>query len=367
LRKGEIDNDQLTKVMNRLGDAAVDPAAWTEIMDDICRAVGASAAILLQSDSRTPDVPRTASIDEATQLYFADNWHMMDPRAKGFPRMMAGEVVTDHDLLTPEQISRDPMYNEILFPFGFRWFAGVGFWAESAAWALTLQRTDREGPFEALDKELLARLAPRLTETATLATTVGRAVLSSMTDVLARGRQPALVLDRQGFVLSTNSAADAGFDQEIRIRNRRLVVKDKNALAKLDQLVDLIRSTPEGVALPAPLILIRRTAKPPVALRVLPVDGAARNAFVGARALLILSNLLPPVPPDPGLIAEAFGLTTAESRVLGLLVTGLTLEDAATRLRVSRETVRAHLKSAFSKTGTHRQSELISLVSQLAR
>ena len=44
--------------------------------------------------------------------------------------MMAGEVVTDQDLLTPEQIRADPMYNEVLFPFGFKWFAGIGFWAD---------------------------------------------------------------------------------------------------------------------------------------------------------------------------------------------------------------------------------------------
>jgi hypothetical protein len=183
--------------MSRLGHAAVDPSAWPEIMDGICQAVGASAALLLQSDVRTPDVPRTQSIEEAAQLYFANNWQETDPRASGFPRMMAGEIITDHDILTPEQIRADPMYNEVLFPFGFRWFAGVGFWADSAAWALTLQRTGREGPFESPDKRLLAGLAPRLTETATLATAVGRVVLSSMIDVLGQVQQPALVLNRQ--------------------------------------------------------------------------------------------------------------------------------------------------------------------------
>jgi hypothetical protein len=69
-------------------------------MDDICKAVGASAALLLQSDIRTPDVPRTESIDEGTKFYFRNNWHLRDPRARAFPRMMAGEVVTDLDVMT---------------------------------------------------------------------------------------------------------------------------------------------------------------------------------------------------------------------------------------------------------------------------
>ncbi len=366
MRPGEIDDDELSKVLNRLGEAAVNPEAWRDIMDGICKAVGASAAILLQSDIRTPDVPRTESIDEATQFYFRNNWHLIDPRAKAFPRLMAGEVVTDLDVMTPEQIRSDPMYNEVLFPFGYRWFAGVGFWADSAAWALTIQRTGREGAFEARDKQLLARLAPRLTETATLATVVGRIALNSMTDVLDRVRQPAMVLDRQGRVLSTNAAAESGFDNEVRVRERRLVVRDKQAMTRIDQLTSMIRSTPDTVALPASPILIRRTNKPPVVLRVLPVDGAARSVFLGARAMLILSNLVPRAAPDPALIAQAFDLTPAESRLAALLASGTTIDSAAEQLHISRETARNHLKSIFSKTGAHRQSELVTLVSQLA-
>jgi DNA-binding CsgD family transcriptional regulator len=43
----------------------------------------------------------------------------------------------------------------------------------------------------------------------------------------------------------------------------------------------------------------------------------------------------------------------------------MSIEDASEQLRIARETARSHLKSAFSKTGTHRQSELISLIAQL--
>lgn len=365
MKANRIDDEELSKILNRLGEAAVNPEAWRSIMDDICKAVGASAALLLQSDIRTPDVPRTASIDEATDLYFRNNWHLRDPRAKAFPRMMAGEVVTDLDVMTPEQIRSDAMYNELLFPSGYRWFAGIGFWADSAAWALTIQRTGREGMFETRDKQLLAQLAPRLTETASLATAVGRAALTSMTDVLNRVRQPALILNREGTVLRTNEVADSGFDEEIRIRERRLVLRDKLAMTKLDQLISMIRSTPDAAAVPAAPILVRRTAKPPVVLRILPVDGAARSVFLGARAMLILSNLVPRAVPDPALIAQAFDLTRAESRLAALLATGASISSAAEHLGISRETARNHLKAIFSKTGAHRQSELVRLVSQL--
>ncbi|GKQ51816.1 transcriptional regulator [Bradyrhizobium sp. Ce-3] len=351
--------------MRRLGEAVVDPLLWPELMESICAAVGGSAALLLQSDVRTPDVPRTKSIDEATRFYFANDWHTKDPRAIGFPRMMAGEVVTDQDLLTPEQIQADPMYNEVLFPFGFKWFAGIGFWADTAAWALTIQRTQNEEPFDEADKRALARLAPRLTETATLATAVGRVALTSMTNVLEKVQRPAVVLNRQGFVLSCNAAADAGFDQDILVRNRRLALRDKDAMAKYHRLVDLIRTSPDGAALPTEPIVVRRAAKPPVLIRVLLVDGAASSVFLGARAMLVFSNLSPPPLLDAKLIARAFDLTPAEARLTALLRGGLPIQAAAEQLEISPATARNHLKSVFFKTSTHRQSELIRLVTML--
>ncbi|MDE2377080.1 hypothetical protein, partial [Bradyrhizobium sp.] len=256
---GRIDSEQLDRAIGRLGEAAIDPSMWPEIMEALCRAVGASGAILLQSDIRTPDVPRTPSMDEATRLYFRDNYHLTDPRAVGFPRMISGEVITDHDVLTPEQIRSDQMYNDILRPFDFQWFAGVGFWAGSAFWALTIQRTAREGPFEGADKQLLSRLAPRLTETASLATSVGRAVLRSVTDAFQRLEQPALVLGNDGTVLATNAAADAGFDDEIRVSKRQLLVRDRSARVKLDQVIHMMRRMPDSTALPAVPIVVRRT------------------------------------------------------------------------------------------------------------
>jgi DNA-binding CsgD family transcriptional regulator len=58
-------------------------------------------------------------------------------------------------------------------------------------------------------------------------------------------------------------------------------------------------------------------------------------------------------------IRDRFGLTPAEYRLLCRLVEGQPLREAANTLSVSYETARSTLKSVFSKTGAHRQSELI--------
>jgi hypothetical protein len=242
----------LDAACSRLGDAALDPSVWPDVMEEISQAVGATGAALLQSDVRTADVPRTAGIDELFRAYFSDDWHIRDLRTRGVPALLHGEgVITDQDCVTPDEIRREAFYNDFLLPLGFQWFAGVGFWAGTALWALSIQRTTRDGPFSTEDKRLLAELSPRLTEVATLSAAVGRSVLAGMTNALDLVKRPALVLDRVGLVLDWNAAADRLLDNSIRITNRRLMLHGHAARSALDQLVDRIRETPDTATLQA--------------------------------------------------------------------------------------------------------------------
>jgi DNA-binding CsgD family transcriptional regulator len=54
-----------------------------------------------------------------------------------------------------------------------------------------------------------------------------------------------------------------------------------------------------------------------------------------------------------------FGLTAAETRVLGEIIGGKGLLAAAARLNISEATARTHARRIFDKTGTQRETELI--------
>jgi DNA-binding CsgD family transcriptional regulator len=290
-----------------------------------------------------------------------------DVRAlRSTPLVLKGEkVVTDQDIVTPEEMRRLAYYNELMAPHGFRWFAAVGFWAGTALWALSIQRKAREGPFETNDKPALAQLSQLLTEVASLSTAVGRISLSSATDALNAVRQPAIAIDRFGFVLDANAGAEALFDADIRVKDRCLVVGDAEAKSCLEKLVDRLRVTPDTATLPCEPIVIRRRHKSPVILRVLPVHPAARTPFLGARALLTLTAIEPRPGPKATLLARAFGLTPAEARLASIVAEGLNPERAAEELGITKVTARNQLRAIFAKTATHRQSELVSLLSRL--
>jgi hypothetical protein len=181
--------------------------------------------------------------------YFSNAWHTGDDRAdRGFAA----------DTKRPEARHRsghsnaarngaESLLQRTCRPYGLRWFAGVPIWAGPALWGLSIQRTPQEGPFEANDKLVLAQLSRPLIEIASLSAAVGRISLSSATNALNAVRQPAIAIDRLGFVLDANPAADALFDENIRRSNSRLVVGDAGdaeAGICLKKLTDRLRITP---------------------------------------------------------------------------------------------------------------------------
>src|ERR1051326_4151325 len=91
-----IDPAEMERISRDLGDAALDPRRWPAVMEEICRAIGATGAALLQADVRTPDIPRTPSVDQLFSDYFRDGWHTRDLRVRGAARLANGErVITD--------------------------------------------------------------------------------------------------------------------------------------------------------------------------------------------------------------------------------------------------------------------------------
>jgi DNA-binding CsgD family transcriptional regulator len=202
-------------------------------------------------------------------------------------------------------------------------------------------------------------------EKASLSVAVGRAVLSGAVDALNIVRQPAVALDRLGVVLDANPAAEALFDDEMRIRDRRLHVSDAEARSALDPLYERLRVTSDIAVMQCEPIVVRRRLKAPVVLRILPVPAAARVPFLGARALVTLTVIERRRGPHVTLLIGAFGLTPAEARLASIIAEGRGPEQAAEELGISKATARNHLKAIFAKTATRRQSELVALLSRL--
>jgi len=180
-----------------------------------------------------------------------------------------------------------------------------------------------------------------------------------------RCASPRLVLDQHGFVAEVNAAAEAVFDNDFRIKDRRLFVRDPAARALLKDAIDELKTSPRRNPLATEPIIVQRKDKLPVIVRTWRFDGAANGSAQDVRALLTLNALGPKPGPPAAILARTFRLTPSEAKLASVIARGASPEIAARELKISRETARNQLKSVFAKTDTHRQSELVALLLQV--
>jgi DNA-binding CsgD family transcriptional regulator len=105
---------------------------------------------------------------------------------------------------------------------------------------------------------------------------------------------------------------------------------------------------------------------PPSFVTIAPLAAAHFKSWAGRPCALI--RIDEPVRKiSSEILVEALGLSVAEARLVSTLCEGGTLSDAAERIGVSLNTAKSQLASAFSKTNTTRQSELLALVVALPK
>lgn len=111
---------------------------------------------------------------------------------------------------------------------------------------------------------------------------------------------------------------------------------------------------------------IHRAERRPLVVRVVPVEAEARAALDGAALLVILIGPEQGPRPSASLLQQVFGLTPSEARLACRLLCGENLAEVAADTGVSLGTLRSHVKALFAKTQTHRQGDLVALLTRVA-
>lgn len=93
----------------------------------------------------------------------------------------------------------------------------------------------------------------------------------------------------------------------------------------------------------------------------------ARDQASGAAAMVYLLRSEGGAVRGLDTLCRLHGLSRVESQLIAHLVGGLTISEAAARMRVKVETARTYLKQVFAKTGMHRQTDLIALMTRYLR
>jgi DNA-binding CsgD family transcriptional regulator len=367
-----MDQRRVLSLIEDVYAAAERPELWPIFLDKLSTALKSKMTVLLHQDTRDRrgSVASAARIDPAAiELYeshfAAKNVFFTSTRSP----VLTGALVTDADV-DERVLLNSEYYGDYLRPLDVRYSAELIVKNEHGVLSvLSTMRSKIKGPFGDREMELLRLLRPHVQRGMEIHRALCRAEVratlnAEALDMLDVG---VVVLDANGQILVSNcraremAATRDGFWFE-----RGGIITAANTMnTKLRQLVGSAAQINLTLASGGTLLLERPSGKRSYRVVVSPLSGssaAKREGIVG----VIITDPDAPFRVDHVLLRTLFNLTPAEVLVATHLLNHHRVNAVAANLGISVETVRTHIKKMFSKTGTDRQADLLSMLSSAA-
>ena len=379
--------EQFSDLVHRIYAASAEPNRWPDAVAAVAQSMGGMQACLLTPYAGPHNggllfpwrVEEKDLVRWATKYIDHDVWSQSALRKRLW---RDGNVVTDEDLLSQEELRASVFYKEFLSPMGVaRLCTGAIFSGAPGLPATTLSvyRGPDDPAFGPHDREFMRLLVPHLSRSLGLMHRLGlaRQQVASMRAALDRLSVGVFLLDASMGVLFANQAG-------------------QQVLARGDGLRQDAQGCLNGRGRPGPGTIARRLEHWLADLVALPelqrpgfgevfkLHRSQANAHYNVQCC-------PLSPEDPLLLGEGahhivfvtdprqvdmpaqadlqaqLGLTPAECRVTNGLAQGATYREVACTLGIGEETVRSHVKSVYAKTRTNNKAGLTRLVLSLAK
>ena len=218
------------------------------------------------------------------------------------------------------------------------------------------------GGLDAGRREIASAFAPHIARAlATGGAQEGARFSAIALDHLAIG---VLMLDGGGRLLHANRAGHRILESgEGILETEGMIQVAHSDVATI--LADLrARDTGGRRSRPSVRISIQRGERAPLEIFAVSIEELGGELGLEAEAALALfvSDPESGLEPPPSVLREHYGLSRREAEVVGQILLGRSLDEAATALGIHRETIRMHLKQVFRKVGTRRQVDLVRLL-----
>ncbi|NVN52971.1 hypothetical protein HLY00_4939 [Mycolicibacterium hippocampi] len=232
--------------------------------------------------------------------------------------------------------------------------------------SLVVAGSQRRHPFATDDRrQLVSALVPHLqqaidTQSHIAVLSERGAHLAGAVDRLPHG---VVVLTTDRLVVEANSVADDLLAQHdgLAIRGGTLVASAPRAQRTLARLID--QALAHGLRSGGSLTCERPSGRRSFVVHVVPLDATATDIKSRPLAMVLIIDPTRESRPAADVLRQLYGMSRAEAAVACLALHGQGVPAISEQLILSSTTVRTHLRAIFSKTGTHRQAELVRLLS----
>jgi DNA-binding CsgD family transcriptional regulator len=365
----------LSELIGSIYDCVLDPSRWEQTLADIMGALSCRTATLGLLDVRHDRflINKSVGIEP----------HIQQQVAKHIPELnalMVQTLATWGSLDEPYMVSRhvprtyvetSPYFQECVTPYGIVDILQYFLMHTPTRFAvLGFARHEEQGVITEREIELGGLLLPHIRRAVTISNvldirTIERARMAEALDSL---RCAVVLTDGRGTILHANRSAEHMLRNDGPIRADRGILR-ANAPAAAKELRDAIRFAARDetrIGKSGLSIVLSESDIPPIFAHVLPMCGGDLRTRLQPEAVAaVFIGATPDEQDAADLIATAFGLTPAETRVLANLLAGRTLAETTAALGVAASTTKTHLDHIFGKTGVTRQAALMRLAAGL--
>jgi DNA-binding CsgD family transcriptional regulator len=344
-----------------LFSSLTDEEPWSAFLDGLARSADVSFVtfILTPRGAERPGLFLTPKGDPDVGVLYTSSLFATDP----FTGLPDGKVVRFRDFVPAASQRRNAAYFQFLAETTGDEVLGLEIREPGGLeLRLRLTRSRAQQPFTEQDEARFEAIVPHLRIALRLFDRLAtgeteQQIYAGAIEQMAVGM---ILLDKRGKVIRLNPTAATILAEEdgIALRGTSIAIDD----------AELARSFQARIAgaeedMPLTIRIPRTSGRGDLLL----VTGSAHapdyvTAGGGPATVLYLSDPVHAPRVSPESIRELLGLTQSESAIAADIASGLSLTDSATHLGVSPNTVRAHLRSIFHKTGVKRQSQLVHLV-----
>ncbi|MEP9357714.1 hypothetical protein [Sphingomonas sp. KR3-1] len=366
----------VAELVGGIYEAALDPRLWRDLVHRI-EAIYPELTIMMfshEASGAAEDLNVLVNYPEAALRDYAAYFFAHSPYVDFVPRNQVGRPVRTEVIISDAELFRTEHYNDFMLPHGLGHYGtGMVLEREPEGWA-SLSFSDKANDEARRDHQmaLLSLLAPHLQRAFKLRRTLAEAqsALLAPKTLFDSWGHAAFVLDRDGRVAVMNRRAEALVARGDGILLNRLGQprsRDDRCSRALEGAIAACRAMADAPALATAelsgVMLPRTDGASALHAMLWPIACAAEFGLrtQPGQLLLIVSDPDDTPPGAISWIARRFGLSPAEERLTAEVVDGVPLADAAERLGIQLSTARTRLKTIQSKTGCHRQLDLVRL------
>jgi DNA-binding CsgD family transcriptional regulator len=366
--------EQILEIVDGIYRAALGTGEWGSVFAALQQGFRSPVAGMFTQDIVTGAYSADRlPLEEKYHRLYAERIAAVNPWIRVPGLMQPGRVLSDQSL---DALHRDPkayveseFHQDFARPQGFRHVMGGTLIAHGHALVnFTYFRDPRAGPYTKAEMRLHARIARHIANAVGMRMELSalRQQIAASTYLVDRLAFGVILLGTDGNIQFANREAQRILAMQDGLSTAGSMLRAEKA-SDAHRLQAIIRGLTsrlvEGDVSIARTIISRPSGRMALSIAAMPVPRGwtILDAPAGTILLLVTDPERRPVLENRYL-AERFGLGPNETRLAVALAQGSDLRHAALMAGLTYETARWYLKAIFEKTGTRRQTQLVSLL-----